>query len=67
MQSEEGQERFKSACLEHFGTTSPFSNAEVKAKIAKTNEERYGKRYPMQVEEIRQKSIASSLERYGVE
>lgn len=51
--------------LEKYGSISPFGNKEIKEKIAKTVESRYGCSHVTRSSKIRQKIQQTCLERYG--
>ena len=59
LQREDIKEKRKNALIEHFGTTKLFKIKEVRDKMIKTNQRKFGYNNPMQNEEIKKKKYES--------
>lgn len=66
IQTEGGKKRTAETNILRYGTTNPAANSEVKEKIARTFEERYGG-HPMNTEMVKERQRQTMVSKYGVE
>ncbi len=57
--------KFRSTCIERFGTENPFQNESIKEKIKASCMDKFGVSNPMKSEEVKDKSKSTCLKNWG--